>query len=407
MAKVADKKPLKRGQTKFQLIGKAKIGDFTFKINEESQKSDWVYNALNLGIDCGNGNVVYADMMGGYGSDRDNVLYVHGTKKNDTGKDVDDFDNQFKVDWDDRLDTDATESIGDKCFITVGLEKDTKGNTFSKKFLSAYDAIEYIKDNLSEGTIINVKGDLKYSIYNDTIQTKKEIRSIFLSKKEDVADHKANFVQSILLDKDSIGKLDREKAVYPISARVIDYTKNYNDVEVKCNVPFMKTFELEVDKAKPENTKKFMDKILKVKKDITELIVEGDIVEGQNIVNITEDDIPDDIKELIEIGVYTMEEAIKACAVGGTREKRFIIRKPSIKMVGDEDNRHPVIQKFEAQYKDDDLVLDCMKEVEKEDEPETTDDSDVPFDTTNTNSDSETEADADENAWLKTLGEED
>ena len=37
----------------FNLIGVPKINDYTFKINEKSEKSSWVYNSLNLGIDCG------------------------------------------------------------------------------------------------------------------------------------------------------------------------------------------------------------------------------------------------------------------------------------------------------------------------------------------------------------------
>ena len=51
------------------------------------------------------------------------------------------------------------------------------------------------------------------------------------------------------------------------------------------------------------------------------------------IVTATEDDIPDDIKTLIEIGVYTLEEALAKCTVTSGREKRMVIRKPSIKMV--------------------------------------------------------------------------
>ena len=81
------------------LIGEAKLSEYTFAINKESDKSDWIYNTMNLGIDCGNGNVVYADMMGGYGAERDNVIYVHGVKENDNGKTIDDWDNRFEIAW--------------------------------------------------------------------------------------------------------------------------------------------------------------------------------------------------------------------------------------------------------------------------------------------------------------------
>ena len=379
MAKQEDKKPLKKGQSLFQLIGEAKITDFTYKIDESSKKSDWIYNVLNLGVDCSGGNVVYADLMGGFGSERDNLLYVHGKKENDKGKMQDDFTNQFTIAWEDRFDEEILAGLGDRCFLTIGLEKDDKGKTFAKKFLSAYDAIEYVKEHLESGMVINVKGEFKYTTYNGSIQAKKEINSIFLSKVDDTTKYKATFTQAILLDKDSVGKLDKEKAIYPIYARVVDYTKEYDGKVVKQNITFSKVFELEVDKEKPENTKKFIDKVLKVKKDITEVTIEGDIVEGQSLVNVTQADIPEDIMELIEMGAYTMEEAVNKLAVGGSKEKKMVIRKPAIKMVGKDDEKKPVILKTEGAYTENDLFFDFMiaddEEGKEEESSEDTEDA--------------------------------
>ncbi len=393
MAKKQDRKPLKKGQAKFQLIGEAKITDFTYKLNEESQRSDWVYNMLNLGVDCGGGNIVYADMMGGYGAERDNVLYVHGIKEDKTGRKQDDWDNRFTIAWEDRFEDNILETIGNQCFLTVGLEKDKKGKVFTKKFLSAYDAIDYIQEHLEDGTVLNVKGDIKYSTYNDTSQVKKEITSVYLSKVDDPKNYRATFTQTILIDKDSVGKLDREKASYPIFAKVVDYAKMYGNKEVKQNIPYVTVFELEVDKDNPTNTKKFIDKVLKVKKDITEVTVEGDLIEGQSLVNITEADIPEDIKELIEIGAYTMEDAVNKLAVGGSKEKRMIIRRPLIRMVGDEDNKIPTIMKEESAYSDEDLIFDFMFEEDKKVE-------------TPTPEDDEKEVEEDDMSWLAALGED-
>ena len=65
---MAEKIVKKDWVSNFTLIGKPKISeDYTFKIDEKSEKSAWVYNSLNLGIDCGEKyGVVYAEMMGGY-----------------------------------------------------------------------------------------------------------------------------------------------------------------------------------------------------------------------------------------------------------------------------------------------------------------------------------------------------
>lgn len=350
---------LKKGASSFQLIGEVKINDYTFKIDEESA-SNWVYNAMNLGVDCGNGNTVYCDMMGGYSSVNDSVIYVHGKTENDNGKEVDDYENRFTVDWDDRFDDDVLGEIGNQCFITIGLEKDNKGKTFAKKFLSAYDAIEYIKENLEEGTVINVKGNLKYSSYQGNTQIKKEVTSVFLSKADDPSKYSATFQQTILIDKDSLDKYDKELGSFPINAYVVDYVGKHgeNKQEIKQNVAFPKVFQFEVSSDELEKGTKLVSKLFKAKKDnINELLVEGDIIEGQAKINITIDDVPDDIKELIELGAYTEEEALAKCAVGNTREKKMVIKKPVIRIVGEGDDKKPVIVRTDDKYKFDDLVF--------------------------------------------------
>lgn len=398
MAKKTDKTELKKGRATFNLIGEVKINDYTFKLDEQSQNSDWVYNAMNLGVNCGNGNIVYAEMMGGYGSERDNVVYVHGVKENENGKMIDDYDNRFTIDWDDRLDEDMFELIGDNCFITIGIEKDIKDKTVTKKFLSAYDAIEYLSEHLEDGMVVNVKGNLKYSEYDGKVQVKKEITSILLSKADSEDKYKATFTQTVLADANSIGKLDKEKASFPIDVYVVDYVGKIDGKQIKKNVAFAKTFELEVDKEKPENTKKLLNKLFKPEKknSLVEVTVEGDLIEGQSIVNITEDDIPEDIKELIDMGAYTLEEAMAKCAgaVGGnSREKRMIIRKPSITYVGKDDDRKPVISIDKQKYLESDLVFLVQLLDNEEDEKDTS----VEFD------EKEDKEDEDDLDWMNAL----
>jgi hypothetical protein len=395
MAKKEEKKKLekKNWTSTFMLIGEAKINDYTYKIDEKSEKSDWIYNHLNLGVDCGEKfGTIYSEMMGGYGSERDNVVYVHGKKEDGS----DDFENRFTIDWDDRFDSSVLDSIGDLCFITVGLEKDKNGKVFYKKFLTTYDAILYIKQNLEAGMVLNVKGNLKYSSYNDNTVVKKEINSVVLSKIDDASKYVAKFTQTMLLQKDSIGKPDKDKNVIPIYAKVLDYVKEMNGVEVKGNVPFNKTFEYEIDLTNKELVQKAIDKVFKVKKGVTEITFEGDLIESGALVTVTEDDIPDDIKELIEIGAYTLEEALTKCTENTGKEKRMVLRKPVIKMVGEDGEKIPVIQKFEQKYSEEDLLLDCLI---KKEEPEDSED-DIPFDV---NDEEVTDTDDEEEDWLKNL----
>lgn len=362
----------------FSLIGEAKVNDYTYKIDAKSEKSSWIYNSLNLGVDCGEKHgTVYVELMGGYSDERENVIYAHG--KDDDGNE--DWSKQIIVDWEDRFDESVLEEIGDGSFLTVGLEKTTAGKTYYKKFLSAYDAIAYIQKHLTDGTVVNIRGRLQYSIYNDVTQVRKTIQSIVLSSVDEPSKYRANFTQSILLDKESasLKKIDKDKGVMYVDARVLDYVKELNGVEIKGQYPFAKQFEFEVDLTNPELCKKVVDKVFKVKKGITQITFDGDFIEGGATITATMDDVPDDIKDLIAIGVYTEEEALEKCSASGSRERRMVLRKPHIKLVGDD--KIPTLQKFEQKYTEDDLVIDIGGDEEElpfdEDEDSSDDDSDM------------------------------
>ncbi len=385
---MAEKIVKKDWVSSFNLIGVPKVNDYTFKTDERSEKSNWVYNAMNLGVDCGEGaGCVYCELMGGYSEENENRIYAHGKK--DDGSD--DFDKQIVVDWSDRFNDDILEEIGEMSFISVGLEKTDKDKTYYKKFLSAYDAIAYIKEHLSEDMVVNVRGNLKYSSYNDVVQVRKNITSIALSKADDPSKYKATFTQSILLDKDSasLKNIDKDKGVMFVDARVLDYVKEVNGVEVKGQYPYHKTFEFALNLENEKQCKTIYEKLFKVKKGVTQITMEGDFIESGAVVTTTLDDLPDDIRDLVEMGVYTEEEACAKCTANGNRERRMVLRKPLIRLVGDD--KTPIVQKFEERYKEDDLVLDCMTK--------NSDDSKPPFDI-----DEESGSDADSSMdWLNSL----
>ena len=369
----------------FTLIGKPVINDYTFKIDERSEKSSWVYNALNLGIDCGEAyGTVYAECMGGYSEDNENKIFAHGKK--DDGSD--DFESQIIVDWDDRNNDEVLEEIGKLSFLTVGLEKTSEGKTFYKDFLSAYDAIAYIKEHLTEDMVVNVRGNLKYSEYNGNVQVRKNITSIALSKADDPSKYAARFTQTILLNKDSASlkadNIDKDKGVMYVNARVLDYVKEVNGVEVKGQYPYSKRFEFAMDFANEAQCKKIMEKLFKVKKGVTQTTFEGDFVEGGAVVTATWDDLTDEIKDLVDMGVYTKEEALAKCTVNGGRERRMVLKKPMIKLVGDD--KVPVIQNFPERYTEDDLVLDYLYKNNSNVETPTDDADELPFDTDGDNS---------------------
>lgn len=368
---------------RFNLIGTAKVNDYTFKIDEQSQRSSWIYNSMNLGVDCGKDyGVCYANLMGGFSPERENFVYANSK---------DDFATSIRVPWEDREDESVLEELHDMNFIKIGLEKTTEGKTFTERFLSPYDAIKYINKHLEDGMAVSVSGNIKYAMYNDTVQMNKEITSIYLYD-GDVDKFHATFTQTVLVDKDSavLKNVDKATGIMPVDVIVLDYLKELNGNEIKGQFPYHTQFDYMFDMTKPELVKKIYDKLFKVKKGYTQITFEGDFVSGGSAVKATMDDVPDDIKELIGT-VYTEEEALEYCSDSGSREFHTFLRKPTVRMVGDEDSKHPVLQVFPEQYDTDELDMSWAYVKADDDEEE------APFDADSSDDESVDDDDLD---WL-------
>lgn len=392
MAKAEKKAPLKKGNATFNLIGKAVVRDYTFTLDAKSGNSDWIYNRLNLQVECGDCGTINAEMMGGYGEKRDNILYVHGKKKNEEGKDTDDYENQWTIDFADRLDEDMHTEIGNGCFLTVGLEKQKDGKTFYKKFLSEYDVIEYVKEHLEESMIVNVKGNLEYSDYQGSVQVKKTIKSIVLSSVSEEKDFKATFAQSILVDKDTLQKYDADKNAFPLEAYIVEYVGKVSDSDgnkitvpkAQRNVAFKKTFDFDA-REDSSKTERILKKYVSPKKtNIHEITFEGIITKGGSLVTTTLEDLPEDIQELVEMEVYTLEEALEKCVGNSGKKENYIFKAPRIKKVGKD--KIPAVEISEDKYKFEDLTFysQLVKELapttDEDEESSEEDDDDEEFD---------------------------
>ena len=359
MAKTNETKALKKNKSQFNIIGKVKITDKTFNLNNK-YNSGWTDNSMYIGVNCGQGNLVYAEMRGGYNPSKENTIKAFSKdEKDSSGK-----SKQTEIAWEDRLDESLFDSIAESNFITVGIEKDTGGKTVYKKFLSAYDAVEYIHEHLETDMIVNVRGNLKYSEYDGNITIKKEVTSIALSQKEE-NEFRATFVQSVLFDNGSIGKVDKEKSVVNINAYVVDYLGNIKiddtKIEIKKNIVYPINLEMQVNEKNTTAVNFLLNKYIKVTKKgiLNELVIEGDIVEGTATVEVTEADYPDDIKELIAMGVYT-EEEYKGKVIsfnGGKRERHMYLRRPATVSLGKDDSKVLGILFETGKYTDADLIF--------------------------------------------------
>ena len=388
----------------FLLVGKAIVNDSTYKINERAEKSDWIYNSLNLGVDCGEKHgIVYADLMGGYGAERDNKVYVHG--KNEDG--TDDFKNQFVVAWEDRFNEKVLDEIGRLSFLTAGLEKTESEDIFYKNILTPYDFIAYVKEYLKNGATVKVKGQLRYTLYNGNLQCRKEINYIALYDAEP-EDYKASFTQTILITKDSCDKksIDLDRATFTIDGYILEKFKEYNGYDLTENdtirggqfVPLSKTLEYAIpaaDKTKAEVKalgEKIIDTFFKIKKNtVTQITLTGNFIESGAVVEATEKDIPDDIKMMIAMGMTSLEDMLVKYAGNGNKERRMVATMPYIETIEQEDGTKLMQQKrIDEKFSEDDLMPYYMTSREEDNVEEEY----LPF-----------EEVSDDNAeWLKLLG---
>ena len=118
-------------------------------------------------------------------------------------------------------------------------------------------------------------------------------------------------------------------------------------------MPF--TFEYEF--ASKEMFDKIYKLLFKVKKNIKQINFEGEFVNTGATVQATMDDVTDDVKTLIAMGLYTEEEILTKYASQGGIERRYILTRPVVRIEGDAENKQTVPQIFDDRYTEEDLIV--------------------------------------------------
>ncbi|MFJ8247375.1 hypothetical protein [Peribacillus asahii] len=395
-----EQQKLQKGKSYITVVGTAKVTDKTFAINEQSKHSDYQYSRMGLGIETVEGNVVFGEMMGGFSPSMNYPIKAKTKLKDgESGK-----AQSVEINWADRLNESIVETIRDYDTIRIGLIRDgeepaegqeDKRKLIVKKFLSAYDAIDYIQENLKDGMKIMAKGSYKFSKYKEEDQKKFEIESIFLSRSEEGF---ANFVQTIILDEDSVSKASlkdaKETGEIIVSARAVDYVGKINGKKVGKNMTFDLPITVKIDKENPALTEAIISKFFKVKKGkVREITIEGQILEGYEQSQVSEKDVQmsKDIQELIAMGLYSKEEAMEKVTVRGNKVSKLLFTRPFIQK-DKEDAKKILLDINDDKYVPEDLFV----EIEEEKEEEKID--------LNSLADEEEKSNAGDNSWLAGLG---
>lgn len=309
---------LNKTYANFSATGRVKVNkNDGFQLNIQSKNNpNYIYSRATLHVDCGKERLSFAQLMGGYDVNDPYPIIAFGKDKE--GKT--DFKKQIEIEWDDRLDSKVLEQVSDFSLITVGLAKDTntKGEevVLFKKFLSPYDAIEYIKENLVEDSVVRVNGHIEFNEYEGKTSAQKVIKSIYLTNATEDK-FGASFKQQILIDKDSLGEKD-DDGLIPLTGYVVNYNR-----DVKENVALPYTIYIDPSKYKKWD---LVSKLFKpTKKDqILVWTLEGVYKIITETVETTIEDLSDDLRTLVEVGMLSEEEALTR-AVGSNRSKEAVL----------------------------------------------------------------------------------
>lgn len=314
---------LKKGASSFKLIGKMVITPNTFKMESKSS-AGFISNKLYVGVNCGKGNTVYAQMFGGYSSNA-SKLYLHGKQAdpNNARRDIDDYSNQFEIAWDDRFNIDVLNECGPSCFIQIALEKDTDGNLQTQKFLSPYDAIRYIKDvtdkmsaEEKDKLVVNISGSIEYRYYEGKVNYQKTINSIKLVDATE-ENYTASFTQTIFVDKDCIGKADMERKVLPLNVKVAEYVGKYKGVEIKETVPL----EVEMELDATAKIAPWLANNIKKSSGYAKAVILGNFVESGSTEAFDITTLPAEVQQMINDGVLNKEDVQRTVAAGNQRQQ--------------------------------------------------------------------------------------
>lgn len=348
---------------------KATFGDFTVTglvkgLGEDSFQFDvkgknninWNQNVMSIRLDDTKGNSFFLNTRDGFDLVRGKDIY---TQSKD-GKNL-------KIPFGERMNELLLEKVDENKMIRVGYAiaevEDEKGHKYNtwvyKNFLTVFDLIKFLKESLQNDMKVTFKGRTKYQSYNGETSEQYEIQRVYIEpqdvpEKFNTYQFGFEFNQTFLLNSDSVddSKFESEgiakvKAyIYQLETKKGADGKNIkttNDEGKQVNAKFPVVYPVEyVVRAgeKKDVMKKVIDKYLNVTGDTVRCIeYVGKFVQGYSVSNITEDDLPEDVKEMIELGLYTVEDALKMCA-GKERISEQQLIKPRLVKIDDKASIH-------------------------------------------------------------------
>lgn len=370
---MANEKVIKTTNGYFDIVGTIEVDDKVFALDVPGKKNaNWRMNTFNPKITGADGQSMYVRINDGYDVVKGKKIFA---------KSVSDTD--LTIEFKDRFTEGIVSKVNEKSFFKVGIGKKTEVNEQGKEykvwefknFLTVYDLVRYLQEvmPLASKHKIRLTGRLKYSVYQEEVQRNYELQKVYiLTGNEEEGKELApgfNFTQNVVVTNGAVDTENFEtEGIANINTQVVvRVAKDKYEL-----LPL--TMKVRAEEEKRATYKKMIDKFFTVEGDTVRRInIDGYFNSGFIAGAVTEEDLPEEAKELIEDGLYSIEDVLKMYA---TRERvdETVIKRPVLKK--DKDSGKPVVDMSDSEYTMADLkaigeaviVTETKIEVSTEDE---------------------------------------
>ena len=279
-----------------------------------------------------------ASMTFGVQESKNNIGFVEcfgSVPKNKKIKSYDSDGNQIEIEWDDRFNEDSIKAVASFRKNIVNLGEDFGGR---KEFISQYDAILYLKENLPnyKGKIC-VTGQMQKQWYEDKFYDKFQIQNVYAV--DDEHKNRLSITADIYYNKESVDMSDwkEEKKIY-----INGYIQQYiNKDEGTKYVPQTFVFNGSKYDENNEKHKKLLDYKMKYvkcdKKKYHHLLWECVVLNGNEEVDFDESQLTAAQKEQLELGIRTLEDFRPNGSIYGERVTEYRLFEPSLIKSGNDD----------------------------------------------------------------------
>lgn len=290
----------------FSFVGKLGLGKETEKfkpIKTSKSAKGWLGTRVNFSL-FNNTGYHNLELFEGYMENGSTIVYCLGKDKGADNKLP-----KMQVKWADRLNQDIIDKVAgfNKFVLEIG---DVK-----QEFLAGADfvakVIEILKDEKYKDQKFHVEGSVVYNEWDGKIYRKfmpKTIKTVTAETPDESVVNLDMFYTNGALDEDTIGK-------YVVNGFIRQY-----DGTTKSEISFPQSVVIDTTKAVTEKQQKAFD-LIKSRFVVTDdtfmkMGVKTVAVNGREKVNITLEDLTDEEKELIDLGLATFDEI--ANEYGGT-----------------------------------------------------------------------------------------